>query len=468
MIPVTKDAVKLFHQGIVALAQIERNGIKIDEVYLQKQIKKSIKFIKETEDELKTHKIWKLWRKKFGNNAKLGSKEQLGKIIFDELGHKRSGRKTNNEADKNDFGEFEQVDEPFVKKYFKVEKRKKAYGTYLLGMEREIKDGFMHPIPNLHTAGSYRSSYDRMNIQNFPVRDEEIKEVIRRCIVAPKNFRIGEIDYGGIEVCGSACYHKDPVMIKYIVDPKTDMHRDMAMQCYKLKEKEVTKNIRYNAKNKFVFPEFYGSYFVDCSKALWEAISIMNLETSDGTPLKDHLKKQGIKSLGEKGSNYETGRIETKKGTFMDHIREVEKDFWDNRFRVYKQWKKNWWGEYLELGEFTFLSGFVGRGVYDRKQVCNYPIQGFAFHCLLWSLIQLQNWMNKKKLKSKIIAEIHDSMVLYFHKDEVDHILEKAVQIMTKDIREHWECICVPLTVEAEVAPLGGSWADKVVVEIAA
>lgn len=462
----SRKAVELFHKGTIALAQVERNGIKVDEAYVDKQLSDTAKRIKEMEEELKNDKIYKKWKKRFGESTKLGNKQQLEKVVFDDLGYKRTGKKTKGNKNSADISAFEFVKEPFVKRYFELEKIKKARGTYLLGIKREIQAGYMHPIISLHTAITYRSSAQRPNIQNFPVRDPVQGEIIRRCIIAPVGYVIGEIDFSGIEVCVSACYHNDPVMVKYITDPSTDMHRDMAMQCYMLTKKEVTKNARYCAKNKYVFPEFYGSYFVDCSKNLWEAITLMDLKTESGVPLKKHLKSKGIRSLGDKSSDHETGRITTKKGTFMDHIREVEKDFWDKRFRVYKAWKHDWWQKYLKRGWFQFKTGFVASGLFDRKQVCNSPIQGSAFHLLLWSLIELQEWLNENNMKSKIIAEIHDSLLMYFHEDEVDEVLAKAKEIMTVKILKVHKWITVPMGIEAEVAPIGGSWADKTKYEI--
>ena len=112
------------------------------------------------------------------------------------------------------------------------------------------------------------------------------------------------------------------------------------------------------------------------------------------------------------------------------------------------------------------MTGFVCHGTLDRKQVCNAPIQGAAFHCLLWSLIQLQDWLIGNHMKTKIIGEIHDSMLLEFYEPELNDVLRKAQQIMTRDIRQAWKWIRVPLAVEAEVAPAGGSWADKKPMEI--
>lgn len=455
--PATPDAIALFHEGILALSQMEKNGIPVDVDYLEKTIKKVTWMVKQLEAKMKNHTIAKTWRKRFGPKTNYTSNFQLEQIIFDELEMERQeGRTTDTGKNKADKYAFEKVKLDYVDWYFYHAQLNKALNTNLKGIQKETIDGLVHVFFDLHKVGTFRSSSSRFNMQNQPVRMPFIGRLIRRCFIAPPGYRIGELDYGGIEVCGSACYHKDPVMIKYIEDPETDMHRDMSMQIFKLKKDQVTKDVRYNAKNKFVFPQFYGSYYIDCTKNLWDSIDSMELKTVSGKGLKKHLKKKGITERGLCDP-----KEEPHKKSLEAHIQDVEKDFWNNRFKVYAQWKRDWWKRYLKKGYFEFLTGFACQGLYNRKQVCNYPIQGSSFHCLLWALVQLQKWMNEKRLKSKLIFEIHDSIGILFHVKEVDYVLEKAVQIMTVDIRKHWPWIIVPLTVEAEIAPEGGSWYDK-------
>jgi DNA polymerase-1 len=468
LIAASPEAVQLFHEGLIALSQVEQNGIRIDEEYLDRTLRETGEEINALKNELRADKVYrKKWRKRFGEKAKLTSPQQLEKVIFDDLGFKRTGRKTDHGQESADESAFEFVDHPFVKKYFRMKKKEKAR-QYLCDMQSETVDGWSHPFLDLHKVGSYRSSSSDFNIQNPPVRDLMQAEMVRRAIIAPKGFRIGEIDLSGAEVCGACCYNKDPKLIDYVTNPDSDMHRDIAMQVYMLKRKDIVKNsfdekriIRYCAKNKAVFPWFYGSWFGEISKSLWEAIELYDLKTAEGIPLKKHLKKKGIKEPGEAESNWDTGKISTPEGTFVDHIRKIQEDFWGNRFTVYDEWKKRWWKKYLKLAYFRYKTGFVGRGLYSKRQVCNYPIQGSSFHFLLWSLIQLQNWMNKHKLKSRIAFEIHDSIGIYFHKKEIDDVIEKATKIMTKDILKHWSWIIVPLSVEVEIAPPGGSWFHK-------
>lgn len=251
-----------------------------------------------------------------------------------------------------------------------------------------------------------------------------------------------EIDFSGVEVRIAACYNQDPVLIKDIIDPTRDMHRDMAMECYKLGLDEVDKKTRYNGKNKFVFPQFYGDYYVSCARSLWDAIHIQDLKTKQGVPLKKHLRKKGIASYPK----------------FESHIKSVEDYFWGERFRVYDKWKERHWEEYQRNGYVDLKTGFRCGGFMTRNQAINYPVQGAAFHCLLWCLIQLHSWMKKINSKSKIIGQIHDSIVIMMHPDELNKILKKAYRIMEKEIRAHWPWIIVPLEVETEATPINGSW----------
>ena len=96
-----------------------------------------------------------------------------------------------------------------------------------------------------------------------------------------------------------------------------------------------------------------------------------------------------------------------------------------------------------------------------KNEVINYPVQGSAFHCLLWSLIKLHQWLKANEMESKVVAQIHDSIVLNLHPDELETVLKKAKQIMCVDVRKHWPWIITPLVVETELAPPGGSWGAK-------
>lgn len=115
--------------------------------------------------------------------------------------------------------------------------------------------------------------------------------------------------------------------------------------------------------------------------------------------------------------------------------------------------------ELLEKKETTYtmsvndpLHQFVADGVIHKNS---------AFHCLLWSLIELDNLFIKEKLDSRIISQIHDAILFDVPPDELDYVLRIAQEIMCKRLLEHWQWIIVPLTVDADVCAVDAPWSEK-------
>lgn len=451
-----QEGYQLLQDGLVELSRVEANGIRIDTTRLQHTKEDLKKKIRVLQDEMGEDGVWKRWQRRYGSNANLTSMDQFATIIHDELGFEVTMR-TEGGRPKMDEEALQKIDHPFVRKITRFQKYKKALGTFLKGIEEEIApDGRLHPDFNLHTARTYRSSSANPNFQNFPVRDKEIAEIIRSIFIASERSVIVENDFKGAEVVVSGAYNKDPNFISYITDPTKDMHRDMAAQIYKLDPKQVDKDTRYGAKNKFVFPQFYGDFYVACAKNLWEWITLGKLKGPDGESLFKHLKANGIKRLGECDPDQDP-----RPGTFEKHLQEVEDDFWNNRFMEYGRWRKRWYGEYLEKGYFDLLTGFRIYGSFKRNAVVNYPVQGSAFHCLLWTLIQVNRQLRKYKMKSMVVGQIHDSLIGDVRVKELRDYLSIVEEIVTVKLRKHYTWLIVPLEVEYEIVPYGGNWFQK-------
>lgn len=444
MIPTTRDAYQLFHDGCIELAKIEANGMRVDVPRLDRTIEKVSTRIDQLTKKLKEDEVWIAWEKEYGREANIQSGVQMGKVLFDKMGYECK-ETTPTGRPKTDEETLTGLKIPFVKRYLEIEKLKKLHSTHLRGIRRELVDGFVHPDFGLHIARSFRSVCSNPNLQNVPIRNKEIGKLVRSCFIPRDGHVMVDIDYGSLEVRVAACYHKDPVMIEYIEDSSKDMHRDAGMECFLLPSDQITKETRFYAKNQFVFPQFYGSYYVECAKDLWSVVK--ELRTSDSLPMRSHLRQQGIRNYND----------------FENHIREVENNLWD-RFNKYAQWKLDWYRDYQEEGGFDFLTGFRFDGVIDRKQAINIPVQGAAFHCLLWSLIQLNRRLTEKKMKSVIMIQIHDSIFADVAEDELEEYLAMAKQIMEEEIREHWPWIIVPFVVEAETSAV--NWWEKKEIEI--
>jgi DNA polymerase-1 len=435
---------KFLHASAIIMGELHQNGICADEEYFDSQDKILGEQIETLEKGLLSTPEAIKFKKETGKIVDLASSKDLGILFYDVL--KLPVKKTtkgNRSVDKNT---LDKMDLPFVKDLLRMRKLDKAKGTYLAQFKREIINGKLNPFFTLGNVVSYRSGSNSPNLQNIPTRDDEVKKMIRSGIKASPGNVLFFFDFSGAEVRTSVCTHKDPNMIKYITDPTTDMHRDTGMDIFILSLEEVTKDIRFYAKNQWVFAQFYGSYWKDCGENLWlECIERLNLPTKSGKSLRDHLKEHGIET----------------KAQFLNHCKEVEEIFWGERFKIYAEWKKEINSEYQRRGYIETFFGFRFQGYMDRKQVSNYPIQGQSFHILLWCIQQIKKIAAKEKWKSEMVGQIHDELIFDAPPEEVPRIAEVVKDIVHNQLREAFDWIIVPFEVEFSITPIGGSWYEK-------
>lgn len=406
-----KDAYALFHAGALCLADMEHNGFRIDTAYLDRAMIDVGNRVRELERELKEDEVYKTWRKQYGDRTNINSRGQLSVVLFDVLGHKPVGETAGSTQEKrrwkSDKNALATVDIPFVKQYLRLAPLKKVLDANLTGIKRNTVDGYFHPNFNLHVARTYRSSSGAdkesgwntsdVNVQNQNVRDKEIAEIVRRCFIARDGHQLVENDFKTLEVHIGQAYHRDPVMSKYLHDPKTDMHKDVAQQLFLCGADQVSKMMRFSAKSFFVFAQFYGDWYIHCAKGLWDSIDTLKLTLADGTPLKKHLRGKGIREPGDLDPQQRP-----KDGTFEKVVKDAESDLWGNRFKIYAQWKKDWWAAYQERGYFDSLTGFrfwgnSGKtGFISKNDSANWPIQG----CLSESskVLTENGWLPIKEL----------------------------------------------------------------------
>lgn len=451
-----KDAHKLMLDATIALSKISGNGIRMDVAYMKDAQKKIAVQIQNELDDFYTLDSVKKWKKKYGAEFNHNSGEQLADILFNELGYesKKKTKSGNDAVDVNVLEELlEDTEDPMLKKLMHIRKLEKASGTYIDGLLRETCNGYLNPSFPVCFARSYRSASRNPNFQNIPTRDKEIKKLIRTAFIPRDNRQILELDFKGIEVSTAYMYHLDPTMKAYLLDPTKDMHRDMAMQLYKLGPDEWNKPCRQGAKNKFVFPEFYGSYWKNVGADLWKYAALNKLRVGKdekGPTIFEHLAQHGIPNLN----------------AYLNHVKKIEEHFWGVRFPIYTQWKEDWIAAYQKRGYFDSYTGFRYTGIMKRNEIINYAIQGSASHCLLWTLCQLQNWLERKKMKSLIIGQIHDSMVIDVVPAELDELLTRVQFLVRNRLPQRFEWITIPLTIEAEIAPVNEPWLKKAEIDI--
>jgi DNA polymerase-1 len=146
---------------------------------------------------------------------------------------------------------------------------------------------------------------------------------------------------------------------------------------------------------------------------------------------------------------------------FESHCHDVERIFWEKRFRVYAQWKEDIQLLYQRMGYIETFLGFRFSNYMGRNECTNYPAQGTAFHILLWTLIHVHEEIKKRKMKSKLIGQIHDSMITDAVPEEVDEVIDIIDYWGTKKTVETFKWIIVPLKIDHELTEVDSTWYDK-------
>ena len=272
----------------------------------------------------------------------------------------------------------------------------KTLNTYVKGLKKVIKRGRIHPQFSMHIPVTKRSSSKKPNFQNFTVRLEQGRKV-RRAIVPEPNHTLLEVDYAGAEIRVIAMYTHDPVLTQEVIDD-TDFHKEFAALLFEKDPEDITTE-RYLAKNKFVFPTFYGSYYEQTAQDLFLPV---------------------------------------------EHVKSIEEYFW-KKYAVVKQWQTQWVKDYYKRGYIEFFLGFRRYGPMKRTEIINTPIQGTSYHLLQHALNKINALRKKEGWESLILGQIHDSIMFSVHPDERDYLMETVQKIMTTP---DYDFVNVPLAVE--------------------
>ncbi len=383
-------------EGSKAFAALEQNGVKIDMTeYSRFREEVSVK-TKEVNTFFRENDILGKYTKRFGKPLNVQSTADMQRLFFDQLKLKPLSNTDKGNPQVNDaLFEVLQTREDAIGELVQNIQLKKSLqkltGTYLDSIVKYIDvDGFLHAVFNLHIARTLRSSCDSPNLQNVPKRDEYMKN-FRKMFIPRYDFFL-EADYKGAEVTIQAILAQDKNLLKQI-NEHFNSHRYWASRLFQVPENQVTKLQRFLAKNKFVFPEFYGSSGKTCAPQL-------------GLP--------------------------------ENHVLNVEREFYDDYYGV-ASWQKEQWAFYQNNGYVIIPTGFRRRGPLTYMQVVNTPIQGTTFHCLLHSLtvILVKEALIKAGLRSLPVLQIHDSMVIDTVKDEKQAVIEIVNSISAN--MHHWD-----------------------------
>ena len=396
---------KVEHPLIYVLSSMESLGFKINKEMLDELAAKFKEEIITTEKE-----VFALAEEEFNIN----SPKQLGKILFEKLDlpvikKTKTGYSTNAEVLEKLQDKHEII--PKITYYRQITK---LNSTYVEGLKNVIDvDGKIHSTFNQTVTTTGRLSSTEPNLQNIPIKYEMGREI--RKVFIPNNEEdiLLSCDYSQIELRVLAEMSKDENMISAFTE-HSDIHRKTASEVFKVPVDEVTSLMRSRAKA-VNFGIVYGISDFSLSQDLHitkkEASEYMEIYFDRYPNIKGYLD-----SLTEEAK--EKGYVLTilNRRRFIPEIKSSNK--------IVKS-----------LGE---------------RLAMNAPIQGSAADIIKLAMVNVFNKLKEKSLKSEIILQVHDELILNVKKDELEE-----VKALVKEEMENVLKLAVPLEVDIN---LGKTW----------
>ena len=388
---------------VITLLDMEEAGIKIDRAFFEKLKKEADETIAEL-----THDIYALAGKEFNIN----STQQLGVVLFDELGLK-AGKKT-----KTGYSTNEQVlqdlyeDHPIIPKileYREIYKLRSTYIDPLLKLAKKSPDSRIHTSFLQTGTATGRLSSKNPNLQNIPVKSE-IGRRIREGFVAKEGYKLVGIDYSQMELRLLAHFSKDPALVEAFREGK-DIHAETAAKIF---AEENAQQMRRIAKS-INFGLLYGMGSRKLAQTIHvsqsEAKSFIEKYFASFPTVKEYL--ESIKAFAK-----EHGYVETLLG----------------RRRYF---------DYENANAFAKAS-------FERESV-NTVFQGSAADLIKLSMNKLHETLIDKE-ESIMLLQIHDELIF--------EVAEAKAEAFAKQAREIMETIyTLEVPLQCSVA-IGNNWGE--------
>ena len=402
---------KLYHEVelplVTVLAHLEINGFLVDD----NQLKEFADKLGEKIDAL-TNEIYMLAGEEFNIN----SPKQLGVILFEKLELKPVKKTKTGYATNADVLEKLRDKHPIVNFIMEYRQLAKLKSTYCDGL-RAVVNPNTHRIHSVFTQTvtvTGRLSSTEPNLQNIPTRTELGRE-IRKMFVAKEGYVLVDADYSQIELRVLAHIANDETMINAFRNNE-DIHAVTASQVLGIPLEDVTKEQRSSAKA-VNFGIVYGIGEFSLAQDLH--ISVKEAKAY----IESYLEKyHGVRNYME--SIKEQAKKDGYVKTMLNRIRYIPE---------------------LKSPNYNIRQ-------FGERVALNTPIQGTAADIIKLAMVRVDNRLINEGLKSKLILQVHDELIVEAHKDEVD----KVKQILSEEMQGAME-LNVPLKVDMST---GHSWYD--------
>ncbi len=352
-----------------------------------------------------------------GEQFNINSTKQLGDILFEKLKlpaikKTKTGYSTNIEV-------LEKLSNkhPIIVKIIEYRQYVKLKSTYIDGLIDVINEDTkkIHSSFNQTVTATGRISSTEPNLQNIPIRLDLGREIRKVFIPTDDNYLLLDADYSQIELRVLAHISQDPGLLEAF-EKDQDVHTMTASKVFGVPFEEVTSQQRSSAK-----AVNFGIVYGISDFGLGENLGITRKEAQKY--IEEYFDKyKGVKSYMEKAVE------EGKKNGYVTTIL--------NRRRYIPE----------------LLSTNYNIRSFGERTAMNTPIQGSAADIIKVAMIRVYDELKNRNLKSKLILQVHDELIIETHQDEIEEVKE----IVKKEMEEAIH-LTVPLKVDMH---LGKNWYD--------
>ncbi|MBQ5688853.1 MAG: DNA polymerase I, partial [Bacteroidales bacterium] len=349
----------------------------------------------------------------------IGSPKQLGEILFDKLKIKAPAKKTKTGQYPTGEEVLQKIinESPIVQLILDYRSLTKLKSTYVDALPSLVsaQDGLIHTSFNQAVTATGRLSSNNPNLQNIPVRTDKGREIRKAFVPRDKDHILLAADYSQIELRIIAHLSGDQAMQSAFREG-LDIHADTAARVYGVDIKDVTAEMRRNAK-----AVNFGIIYGMSAFGLAERLKISRSEASE--IIKNYFKEYvGIQEYIDRQVDFakQNGYVETMLGR-RRYLRDINS------------------------------GNSVVRNFAERNAI-NAPIQGSSADMIKIAMINIHQEMKAKELKSKMILQVHDELVFDVHKDELETLSEIIKDKMIN---------ALPLSIPIEVnLNTGNNWLE--------
>ena len=405
---------KLFYEIemplVPVLSRMEANGVRIDTENLQ-QISEAFG--------IEIHKIEEEIYKAAGMPFNIASPKQLGEVLFERLriDEKAKKTKTGQYATGEDVLQKLSHKHPIIQMILDYRSFTKLKSTYLDALPALVnpKDGLIHTSYNQAVTATGRLSSNNPNLQNIPVRTEKGREIRRAFVPRSSEYTLLAADYSQIELRIIAHLSQDPAMVADF-NLGHDIHAATAAKVFHVPMDQVTKEQRSRAK-----AVNFGIIYGMSAFGLAERMELSRSEAAD--IIKKYFEEYaGIKEYMNRSIALarERGYAETILGR-RRYLRDIN-------------------------GANSVVRGFA------ERNAINAPIQGSSADMIKIAMIGIHQELERLKMQSKMILQVHDELVFDAHLDELD-----TLKAIVNDKMVNALPLSVPVIVEMNT---GANWLE--------